>query len=823
MSDPAQLPKGAPPALRSFVRCEVDEARLDLSDAAWLNGIPLISGATTTARAGSSPNSASITFDAEWTPAFDLEVSIVDGELVASVPGNVGVAANGPIKDWTDALNQTLKDNNKQLRDLRINGTALRLRKQPIPVATDDEPVVTPPPVIEVPEPTEEPEKEPSGSNWGCLTGIVAAVTAILVTIGVVATSGGDDSATPADSVATETVITDDPAPATTPAPATSSPPPTTSTTTTSTPVDEVGQGGGLDTAAALFCVLMVGSEEDSEGYGELEVPGGNCDPSPETDDEYSSCDAAALPCSQDQATALVVAGTTGIDHTSGVDDVVTGDPGQSTLEEFLAYHFPFSDVAVELRAAANCAGTTVTGASEVGADGTAIVAVPLNSFGMCSEREFQAVVDGQTSRWPQVDGYLVDSSEPDPVAPTGGKYAIDGANQLGLGWTDNVNTVHNVIGGRTAVDDECLWFFEPQNVEVLVRVLDGCPMNDHYWVFAAGLANVEFEMTVTDTVLGTTAIFANPLGGLAPPAADTSAFNTTDSLFDNSIFPCGYGFVAYTACAEGEPAMEAGAFVTVSAAFADLVPLVSDGTDRLHHADFSASGGPRYSAIQDGDAWTVTSSLGQTRTRALIRGNSITFAVPSDELPETGLAYQWSTEIDGNEHVQPVVRVMGLITTPEMTPIEADTDVDAETTDESAPPEADPASESETVDESESADDEANPPVEFLADFYTQLSASVSAGDLGFALDRLDPRVFEVYPDSCPAALESFADPELVIAFIEEGPVEAWTYEANEQVVEIPDAVAVTIQLTGRGQEATPSEAHVSVIDGEYHWFTFC
>jgi acetylornithine deacetylase len=30
-------------------------------------------------------------------------------------------------------------------------------------------------------------------------------------------------------------------------------------------------------------------------------------------------------------------------------------------------------------------------------------------------------------------------------------------------------------------------------------------------------------------------------------------------------------------------------------------------------------------------------------------------------------------------------------------------------------------------------------------------------------------------------------------------------------------------IRLSGRSQSGDPSEAHVSVIDGRYHWFTFC
>lgn len=805
MSDPAQLPRGAPQALRSFVRCEVDEAVLDVTDAAWLNEIPMISGATTTASAGRTPNRGTITFDAEWTPKFDLEVSIVDGELVASVPGNVGLAANGPIKEWTDALNKTLKDNNKQLHDLRIDGTTLRLRKQPIPVVTDEQSAIMPPPVTAVPTPAEDSTEEPAGRSWGCLTGIVVAVTAILVTVGIVATSGGDDSAAPADSVATETVNTGDPAPAETPAPeSTSPPPPTTSTTTT---VAQVGEATGVEENSAHVCR---GASPTAADYGAIAVPDGNCEPSANPEDDYSSCDPISLPCSFGQTPPFSVFGATGNNHEAGTPDAVTGELGFSTLEEWLivlrnreliggGQNDPANPWISEMTA--ECDGTPVTGTAEIGPDGTARVDLPLFSFGTCRGRELRVIMDDRTYPFPQVDEYVVDASEREPTAPQPGDYAVGQPLASDMAWVDftnDVNTINNVIGGSNSVDDSCVFFFEPQNVEALLRVLDGCESNQRFWVFAGAMTNVEFQITVSDTVLGTTATYANPLGQIMPSSIDLMRSTTTDVLFDNSIFPCGYGFVAYTACVEGEPAMEAGGFVTVSSMFGGPVPLTSDGTDRAHHADFSPSGGPRYSATQDGDAWIVTSSAGETRARALIRGNSITFTIPSDELPEAGLTYQWSTEVDGNEHVQPIVPVMGLITTPEMMQIEVE--------DDSAPVATD-----------------VEAPIESLTDFYTQLSDSVSAGDLGFALDRLDPRVLEVYPDSCPAALESFADPELVIEFVSAGPIEDWVYEANEQAVDVPGSQAVTIKLSGRGQSGEEAVAHLSIAGSQYRWFTFC
>jgi hypothetical protein len=267
---------------------------------------------------------------------------------------------------------------------------------------------------------------------------------------------------------------------------------------------------------------------------------------------------------------------------------------------------------------------------------------------------------------------------------------------------------------------------------------------------------------------------------------------------------------------------MDAGGFVTVSAAMGGPIPLTSDGVSRAQHVDFGSTGGPRYTVVQDGDDWTVSSSAGSTRARALIRGNAMTLVVPDDELPEGPSSYQWSTEVNGAVHVQPVVPVVGLITTPAVaiTPEPDDeTDPDGSEADPPADPDSDPAADPDA----DPAPADAPAETESLADFYAQLSASVASGDLEFALDRLDPRVLEVYPDSCPAALESFADPDLVIEFIEEGPTETWTYEADGESIDVPDAVAVTIRLTGRGQDGTPSEAHVSIVDGQYRWFTFC
>jgi hypothetical protein len=57
------------------------------------------------------------------------------------------------------------------------------------------------------------------------------------------------------------------------------------------------------------------------------------------------------------------------------------------------------------------------------------------------------------------------------------------------------------------------LWFFHPDNLEVFVKVLDGRPFNGHFWLFYAGLTNLEFNLTVVDTQTGASRSFHNPEG----------------------------------------------------------------------------------------------------------------------------------------------------------------------------------------------------------------------------------------------------------------------------------------------------------------------
>ena len=72
--------------------------------------------------------------------------------------------------------------------------------------------------------------------------------------------------------------------------------------------------------------------------------------------------------------------------------------------------------------------------------------------------------------------------------------------------------------------DTGTFWFFDPANVELVVKVLDGRAINGRFWLFYGALSNVKYTLVVTDTVTGAVRAYVNPQGQLAS-VADTSAF----------------------------------------------------------------------------------------------------------------------------------------------------------------------------------------------------------------------------------------------------------------------------------------------------------
>ena len=72
--------------------------------------------------------------------------------------------------------------------------------------------------------------------------------------------------------------------------------------------------------------------------------------------------------------------------------------------------------------------------------------------------------------------------------------------------------------------DSGAFWFFSANNLEVLVKVLDGHAFNNKTWVFIASATNVEYTVTVSDTATAASRTYVNPAGNLAS-IVDLQAF----------------------------------------------------------------------------------------------------------------------------------------------------------------------------------------------------------------------------------------------------------------------------------------------------------
>ena len=94
--------------------------------------------------------------------------------------------------------------------------------------------------------------------------------------------------------------------------------------------------------------------------------------------------------------------------------------------------------------------------------------------------------------------------------------------------WKDyNGNTGYGTVAPYGTSDSGLFWFFTASNWEMLVKVLNGCGYNNHYWVFAAATTDVEYHLYVTDTTTGTVKQYDNTLGHASPAITDSSAFAT--------------------------------------------------------------------------------------------------------------------------------------------------------------------------------------------------------------------------------------------------------------------------------------------------------
>ena len=102
------------------------------------------------------------------------------------------------------------------------------------------------------------------------------------------------------------------------------------------------------------------------------------------------------------------------------------------------------------------------------------------------------------------------------------------GGGRFGNGQAIPLSQLGVVHGGL-------LWFFSGDNPEMLLKIVNGCAVNNHYWAFLSAATNVGFTVTVDDTVLAQSKTYSNADLTAAPPVQDTSALASCGQCTTNA------------------------------------------------------------------------------------------------------------------------------------------------------------------------------------------------------------------------------------------------------------------------------------------------
>ena len=87
---------------------------------------------------------------------------------------------------------------------------------------------------------------------------------------------------------------------------------------------------------------------------------------------------------------------------------------------------------------------------------------------------------------------------------------------QVEVTWSAPNGASGTAQGNNLTLESGTFWFFQPENLELAVKVLDGRPINGRFWVSYGSLSDVAFRITVRDLVTGAVREYENPQGTMA-------------------------------------------------------------------------------------------------------------------------------------------------------------------------------------------------------------------------------------------------------------------------------------------------------------------
>ncbi len=175
--------------------------------------------------------------------------------------------------------------------------------------------------------------------------------------------------------------------------------------------------------------------------------------------------------------------------------------------------------------------GGAATGWTAVGTVGANSAAAVLEGLEPGASYRFRVAALGRdamalsgTARFtlaaPPPDGANTDCVPAGNVATLAGGYDVRMCVEMPSGAQVDASNYH-----LESTASGLLYFFDRDNVEVLVKVLDGCAINGHRWVFIAPVTTLAFELEVVERSTGNVFTHRNPRSMVAATVSDTTAF----------------------------------------------------------------------------------------------------------------------------------------------------------------------------------------------------------------------------------------------------------------------------------------------------------
>jgi hypothetical protein len=223
--------------------------------------------------------------------------------------------------------------------------------------------------------------------------------------------------------------------------------------------------------------------------------------------------------CSLSQRFWVFAGGLTNVATVMNVTDTVTGATSTYTNARGLAFS-PVQDTTAFGTCFAPSANDVPAAEDELRAiAGAAAAEVERLAGGAAAGHEPSPLETAAVSE--STDATAACSANGQTLCLNNGRYRVQSTWRTNDGRTGSGNAVS--LTGDTGY----FWFFSSANVELVVKVLNACSLNENYWTFMGGLTNVQVTTTVTDTVRGNVKTYTNPLGSAFQPVQDTTAFPT--------------------------------------------------------------------------------------------------------------------------------------------------------------------------------------------------------------------------------------------------------------------------------------------------------